>query len=70
MRHALAQFAELMLHRIKLIPAARMSCRNPRLPVRINPPKVAPTASTAIKTLISSTLMLPPNPFGPFSHAP
>ena len=27
-------------------------------------------ASTATKTLISSTLMLPPNPFGPFSHAP
>ena len=30
----------------------------------------APIATTATKTLISSTLMLPPNPFGPFSHAP
>ena len=43
--------------------------RSPRLLVRINPPKAAPTASIAIKTLISSTLMLPPNPFGPFSPA-
>ena len=28
-----------------------------------------PIASTAIKTLMSSTLMLPPNPFGLFFHA-
>ena len=38
--------------------------------VLIAPFKATPTASTAIKTLMSSTLMLPPNPFGLFSHAP
>ena len=47
-----------------------MSCRNPRLLVRISPAKVAPIASTATKTLMSSTLILRPNPFGPISHAP
>ena len=36
----------------------------------MTPAKLAPIARTATKTLISSTLMLPPNPFGPFSHAP
>ena len=50
--------------------ATLISFRNPRLLVRITPPKVAPIARTATKTLISSTLMLPTNPFGPFSHAP
>ena len=34
----------------------------------ITPVKVAPIARTALKTLISSTLMLFSNPFCPFSH--
>ena len=43
-----------------------MACRNPRVAVRITPASAPPTAKMAM----SSTLMLPPNPFGPFSHAP
>ena len=35
-----------------------MSCRSPRLLVRISPDWATPIASTAIKTLISSILMV------------
>ena len=48
-------------------PSVSISCRNPRLPVRINPPKVAPPASTATKTLMSSTLIRSSNSVCPFS---
>ena len=41
-----------------------------RLLAKVSPAKTNPIARTATKTLISSTLMLLPNPFGLFSHAP